>query len=251
MNEFFIKKVRKVKFKNPILIEGLPGVGNVARIVVDYLIEKLNAKKCCEIYSYYFPNTIFLSEENEIELPKVEVYYHKGKRNDLIFVVGDVQPAEEYASYLFSEKIVEFAKENKVKEIITLGGIATQSYDKPDVYGAVTDKSYISKLKKVGVRFDRKGAVVLIGAAGLILGLAKLKKMKGFTLLSDTNPEPTSLGFNAAKAILNVLIKYLKLKISVKDLELKNDHEPKTIPKIKKKILKKLKVQQPYLTYIG
>ncbi|MEM2820507.1 MAG: PAC2 family protein, partial [Candidatus Bathyarchaeia archaeon] len=34
---------------NPILIEGLPGIGLVANITVAYLIKKLNAKLFCEI----------------------------------------------------------------------------------------------------------------------------------------------------------------------------------------------------------
>ena len=51
-----IKRLGKVKIKNPILIEGLPGIGNVGKIAVDFIIENLNAKKIFEIYSYSFPS---------------------------------------------------------------------------------------------------------------------------------------------------------------------------------------------------
>ena len=94
--EFITEKVGPTpKLKKPVLIEGLPGVGNVARIVVDYLILKTKAKKIFNIYSSYFPNTVFLTEDKLIEMPKAEVYYTKHKKQDLILVIGDVQPGDE------------------------------------------------------------------------------------------------------------------------------------------------------------
>ncbi|MDP1694008.1 MAG: PAC2 family protein, partial [Candidatus Woesearchaeota archaeon] len=69
-----IKKVANVTFKNPILIEGLPGVGNVGKIAVDFLIEKLSAQKILECSSYDLPHCVFVNEENTIELPMIEVY---------------------------------------------------------------------------------------------------------------------------------------------------------------------------------
>ncbi len=35
---------KKPKLNNPILIEGLPGIGNVGKVAVDFLIEELKAK---------------------------------------------------------------------------------------------------------------------------------------------------------------------------------------------------------------
>ena len=33
------------KLNNPLFIEGLPGIGNVGKIAVDFLVEELKAKK--------------------------------------------------------------------------------------------------------------------------------------------------------------------------------------------------------------
>ena len=252
MNDFIVKKIGKTpKLKKPILIEGLPGVGNVARIVVDFLIEKLKAKKFLEIYSYYFPNSVFLTGEHKLEMPKLEFYYAKRKKgNDLLFVISDVQPADEYASYAFSEKILDICKSLKVKEIVTLGGITSKvNVGKPKVFGAFTDKKYVSKLKKIGVNFNRKGSIILIGAAGLLLGIGELKGMKGFSLLAESFIG-SKLGINAAKQILLVLSKYLGLKVSEKDLsfEVKISQIPKVV---RKKIVKKNTQQVFNPTYIG
>ena len=46
---------KKPKLKNPILIEGLPGIGNVGKLAVEHLIDKTNAVKFAEIYSKDFP----------------------------------------------------------------------------------------------------------------------------------------------------------------------------------------------------
>ncbi|MCD6546977.1 MAG: PAC2 family protein [Nanoarchaeota archaeon] len=246
MNEDFIIKRhgKKPKFKKPILIEGFPGVGNVARIVVDFMISKLKAKKFMELYTYYFPNSVFMNEDHSIEMPKVEFYYHK----NLIFVVGDAQPSDEYASYIFSEKLIEIAKSLGVKEIITLGGITSRVYSQnPIVYGAYTDETYVKKLSKIGVHFDRGSPIVIIGAAGLLLGLGKLKGIKGFSLLAET-PVQTKFGFAAAKSILEILMKYLNLKFSIKEIEQEVKNIRK-LPLIKKKVVKK--PQTKHLTYIG
>ncbi len=252
--EFIVKKIgKKPVLKKPILIEGLPGVGNVARIVVDYLINKLQAKKFMEVYSYYFPNSVFLGEDHKIEMPKLEFYYYKSKKNHFIFVIGDVQPGDEYASYAFSQEILNIAKSFKVKEIVTLGGITSRvDIPKPIVFGAYTDKSYIKKLKKLGVRFDRKGSIIVIGAAGLLLGLGELKGMKGFALLAETTIEANKLGTHAAKEILKVLVNYFGLKIKTKEIDIELKEIKKIKPRImKKRLIKKAPKPTYPLTYIG
>ena len=39
----------------PVLIEGLPGVGNVGKIAADFLAEKLEAKHFATVLSKHFP----------------------------------------------------------------------------------------------------------------------------------------------------------------------------------------------------
>ena len=43
--ETAIKFLEKTKFKNPVLIEGLPGIGNVGRVAAGYLVSELKMKK--------------------------------------------------------------------------------------------------------------------------------------------------------------------------------------------------------------
>ena len=46
-----VKLLERPKLKDPILIEGLPGIGLIANISVAFLIRKLKAKAFCEVMS--------------------------------------------------------------------------------------------------------------------------------------------------------------------------------------------------------
>ncbi|MEE9525547.1 MAG: PAC2 family protein, partial [Candidatus Woesearchaeota archaeon] len=78
---------KKPKLNKPILIEGLPGIGNVGKVAVDFLIDELKAVKLYELFSYTFPHSVFVNEQNLVELPKIEIYYVKMKKgNDLLLL---------------------------------------------------------------------------------------------------------------------------------------------------------------------
>ena len=98
---FEIKEFSKPELKNPILIEGLPGIGNVGKIAVDFMIDNLKAKKFIDIYSKAFPNSVFVNEKNLVHLPRISLYYKRLKNKDVIFLAGDVQPLDEKACYEF------------------------------------------------------------------------------------------------------------------------------------------------------
>src|SRR3989339_1243836 len=88
-------------FNRPILIAGLPGIGNVGKISVDFLVEELKAKKMYSFFSYKFPHTVFINNKHLIEMPKLEIYYKtfKDKKTpDLLILTGDIQPVDEESS---------------------------------------------------------------------------------------------------------------------------------------------------------
>ena len=118
---FKIKKLEKPKLNNTILIEGLPGMGNVGKIAVDFMIESIKAKKFIEIKSNSFPNSVFVNEQNLIELPKIELFYKNVKNQSFVFLGGDVQPMDENGCYNFCEEILNLFEEMDGKEVITIG----------------------------------------------------------------------------------------------------------------------------------
>src|SRR3989338_5198549 len=201
--KWIIKRLKNTRFKNPILIEGLPGMGNVGKITIDFIIESLKAEKIYEISSYGFPSFVFVNEKGVTELPKIEVYYKKVKGKDFFLVSGDVQPVDEENSYEFCDKILDLFEEFKGKEIVTLGGIGLEELPKsPAVYCSGTDKDVIREFKINGVRSAEGVVGPIIGVSGLLLGLAKERGIKGAVLLVETLGMPTYLGIKESKELL-------------------------------------------------
>ncbi len=244
---------KKIIPSQSILIEGLPGIGNVGKIVVDYLIEQLEPQKIAHFFSYLLPNTVFVNQENLVELPKIELYYKKINGQDFLFLTGDVQPSEEQASYKFTECVLDQAKKYGCREIITLGGIGlTEAPDKPKVYCTGNNKALIETFTKLGAKDNIYGIVgPIIGVSGLLIGLSQERKIRAATLLAETYNHPMYLGVKEAKETLKLLNKKYELNLNfrplnkeIKLLDKESGQDPKS-PGLKR--IKKLKE----INYIG
>ena len=214
----------KPKLKNPILLEGLPGIGNVGKLAVEHLIDSIEAVKFAEVYSKDFPPQVFINTDGTIELVNNEFYYWKGKKKgqrDLILLTGDYQGLSSQGQYELVEKILDLAEEFGVNEMFTLGGYGLgHEIKEPKVLCATTDKKLVKTMKKHGAVFKKNepgGGIV--GASGLLLGLGKLRGMQGTCLMGETPGylvDPKS-----AKAVLKILMKVTNLSIALSALEKK------------------------------
>jgi hypothetical protein len=224
---------KKPTLKNAVLIEGLPGIGNVGKVATDFIVDELNAKKLYEITSDTFPHSVFVNKENLVELPRVEVFYKRLPKNDLLLVCGDVQPIDEISSYEFTEKILDLAKSFAVKEIITLGGIGLAEIPKkPKVYCTGNSKKAVDKYKGGKVHTNLYGTVgPIVGVSGLLLGLSSRRKMDAVSLLAETYGHPMYLGVKGAREILKVLNHKLDIGIEVDKLEKEIKHLEEEIMK--------------------
>ena len=62
MEKTTIEEKMQIKLKDPILIEGLPGLGMVGNIAMQYLIKQLKAKKFAKLYSPHFPYYVIVTK---------------------------------------------------------------------------------------------------------------------------------------------------------------------------------------------
>jgi hypothetical protein len=221
-----IKVMEKPKLTNAILIEGLPGVGNIGRVAAGYLVEELKAKKFAELYSEWFFPFVMLQKKYQIHLLKNEFFYYKAKKKgqrDIVFLVGDCQSLTPQGHYEVSEKILDFAEKIGVTQIITIGGLTTGELGgKQKVIGAVTDEKMLEKYKKFNIDFDAGDKVgYIVGAVGLLLGLWKHRDKSGLCLLGQTTGFPIVTDPKAAENILTVLTKILGVSIDMKKLDKK------------------------------
>ncbi|MBS7615303.1 PAC2 family protein [Candidatus Bathyarchaeota archaeon] len=217
-----VKQVKKPQLKNPLLLEGLPGIGLVANIAVAYLIRKLNAEFFAEIVAPSFPDVSITEKDGSIKTPFCHLYYHKSDNNcsrDLILLYGNTQALSRRGQYGLCGCILDLAESLDCQKIITLGGYRPgRKVSEPALYYAASDLETAREVEKLGAQ---KLSGQIYGVAGLLVGLAGLRGMKGFCLLAET--EGTSLDVDAAKAVLKALSDTLGLKLKIDDLKTAED----------------------------
>lgn len=223
MNEWKLVKTGKIpKLSNPVLIEGLPGIGNVGKVAADFIVEELDAERIYDFESNAMPHSAFVNESSLIELPGISVYCKKLPKKDLLFISGDAQPIDERSSYTFSSVAIDLLKSFKGKEVITLGGIGLhQVPKKPKVYCTGTSKKIVREYAR-GTEMDSNlyGIVgPILGVSGLLLGMAMRKKIQGVSFLAETYSHPMYLGIRGAREIVSILNKKFSMKINMKELD--------------------------------
>ncbi len=217
---WFVKQLEKAPIKNPVLIEGLPGMGNVGKIAVDFIIDALKARKIYELFSYDLPHCVFINKDNLIELPSISVYQKNLKNRTLLFIAGDIQPISEASCYEFCNTVLDTFQRTNL-EIITLGGIALPKVpNEPKIYCTGNSKKYISKFRSSLVHTQLYGAIgPIVGVSGLLPGLAAKRKIPAAALLAETFGHPNYLGIKGARSILKVLNDQLNLDIDLEELD--------------------------------
>jgi uncharacterized protein (TIGR00162 family) len=219
MEKIQIIRIKDVELKGPILIEGLPGIGHVGKLVAEHIIDELGAKKILEIYSTYFPPQVLVQSDGTVRLVKCEFYAVKYKDLDLLILVGDHQSATNEGHYELTEAFLNVAKQYDVKRIYTLGGYGLgQLVEKPAVLGAVNNKALVEEMKSYGVVFkENEPGGGIIGASGLLLGLGSRVGIDAVCLMGETSGylvDPKS-----AQAVMSILSAALNLEINMQALE--------------------------------
>jgi uncharacterized protein (TIGR00162 family) len=235
----FEKITEKVK-KHPVVIVGLPGIGLVGKIVADYLIKQLKAKKFAIFYSPAFPPQVIMKRNGKVRMLSYRFYHANVSSKEFIFLVGDIQPFEGEWQYAVCRGTLDFLYKFKPKEIITIGGYGTNQFiQKPRVLGAANAQFEIDEYKKLGVVFgEARGSI--IGAAGLFVAMGRFYGMPAICLMGETHG--AYVDANAAKAVLEVIAKRFKLKIDYSELEKKVRLTERAMREIEEELKK---MQQP------
>ncbi|HII06969.1 MAG TPA: proteasome assembly chaperone family protein [Methanotrichaceae archaeon] len=254
MRENVIRRVKDLSLKNPILIEGLPGVGHVGKLVAEHLVEELKAEEIIEVYSPHLPPQVIVQDDGTVKQVRNEIYAYHGKDRDLLFLVGDYQSATNEGHYELTGVFLDLCEEFGVKRIYTLGGYGTgQFVDKPKVLGAANSLELVEEMKEYGVVFqENEPGGGIVGVSGLLLGLGRLRDIDAVCLMGTTSGylvDPKS-----AQEVLRVLSKALGIEVDMQALE----DRAKEMERIVGKLQEMEKAQMPYetsgeedLRYIG
>ena len=173
----------------PVLIEGLPGIGHVGKLVAEHIIHELKATKIAEIFSTYFPPQVLVEENGVARLCNNELYRYEDEHGALLILVGDFQSTTNEGHYHLSAEYVRMSVELGVQRIYTLGGYGVGSFvDEPRVIGVVNDAMLCGVVKEAGGVFEvSEPGAGIIGAAGLMIGFAKQQNIEGICLMGETS----------------------------------------------------------------
>ncbi len=233
MDEIELHQLNEMKLHKPIMIEGLPGVGNVGKLVAEHMIHELKAEKLLELYSWHFPPQVLVNSDGTVHLCKNELYGWHSEKQDLLILTGDQQSVTNEGHYLIAETILDIAREYEVSRIYTLGGYGIgQLVERQLVLGAANQLELVEEMKQYGVEFrEEEPGGSIVGASGLLLGLGGLRGIPAVCLLGLTSGylvDPKS-----AQAVIAVLCSALGLELDMQALRDRAEEMEKVVERLK------------------
>ncbi|VVB57619.1 PAC2 family protein [uncultured archaeon] len=179
-------------------------------ISASYLVEKLKMEFVGYVTSDQFPPLAAIHDYK----PHFPARIYISKKHNLIVLLSEfIVPVG--ACYELAQKVHEFAKDNKVRQIISLGGIHLRS-EEPKVYGIASQEKLLDALvKSEQVTLIKEGATT--GVTGVLLAQGAVEGFPVVSFLAQAHEE--YMDPKASAMVLDVLKTHLKLDFETRTLE--------------------------------
>ncbi|WP_297463911.1 proteasome assembly chaperone family protein [Thermococcus sp.] len=204
------KPVRIVlpEVKNPILIEGYPGVGLVGHIAANFLVRELRMNRIGYVESPFIPPMAMILEGKPN--PPLRFY---GKDN-IIVAVADIYIPPTLVNEIARE-LVDYLTEMKAEKVVSMGGIGIGFFkDQLEVWGVGAREELNRELEEKGVKILQYGSIM--GMSGRLLWEATKNELDAYVLLGETfgdRPDP-----RAAANVIEALKKLVPIEVSTEPL---------------------------------
>lgn len=253
MEDIEIERVADPDLDAPILVEGLPGVGHVGKLVADHLTSEFDAELVRRVYANEFPPQVGV-EDGVASLACAELHAVDANGVDLLVLSGDHQAGSSAGHYRLTDAFLDVAEAFDVERTYALGGIPTGELidddDDHGVVGAVTDAELCEELEDAGVEFrENEPAGGIVGVSGLLLGLGGRRGMEAACLMGETSGylvDPKS-----ARAVLETLETLLDFEVDFSDLEDRAEEMEEVVGRIREMQEANAPVPDDDLRYIG
>jgi uncharacterized protein len=171
----------------PVLVEGLPGVGLVGKIAADHLVEQLEMDYYGACYCDGLPRTATYAEDDRTIRPPVRLY--ADERRDLIALQSDV-PVSPQAAPEFAGCLTGWFVEQNVTPVC-LSGLPEEKDGVPSLYGIGSD-AMDARLDELDIQPPDEHGMVS-GPTGAILAEATRADLDAVGLIVQANarfPDP-------------------------------------------------------------
>ena len=233
-----IKVNKHIEIKDPVMIAGWPGMGNVALGAVNYLRRKIGTVPFAEVESgrFFTPEAVVV-ENGLAKLPRLpqSVFYYSHRPEAIIFE-SDAQISGTDGMH-FMKLVLDFAQESRVRRIYTGAAFPMPASHKepPTVYGVANRKNLLNVLAENHVEIMDAGQIS--GLNGLLLGYAEQRGVEAICLLATmpnyaiSFPNP-----KASKALVSVFAHILRIDIDTTELDAFAEEMDKRMRAIEEKI---------------
>ena len=226
---------------NPEMIVGWPGIGNVGIITVETLRQALQAEELGEIepWDFSYPNKVVIKADilTDMGFPGSKFYFKRMAKRDLLFFIGEEQPATRESAYAEGKRayemanlVLDVAQKFSCRRIFTSGAAIAITHHTmpPRVWAVANQRGLLSELRSYDNTIlmseveGRGNQGSITGLNGLLIGAAKRRGLDGICLMGEIPDYLSRMPFpypKASKAVLDTLAKILDLNITHNPLQ--------------------------------
>jgi proteasome assembly chaperone (PAC2) family protein len=267
-----IRLYQEPQLVDPVLVACWPGIGNIGILAVDILRRAVGAEELGEIESwdFFYPNkvTIENGELKALKFPENKFYFKKTGKKDLLFFIGEEQPAsgsgvyaEGAKAYAMANLVLDVAVKFGCRRIYTSGAAVAPIHHTSvsRVWVVPNNKDLIDEVKSyentvlMSEAEGGNGQGNITGLNGLLLGAARRRGIEAVCVMGEIPvyvhgfPVPYPKG---SKAVLEVLGAALELKIPVDEIEALIRQSDSEIESVYEKLPPEIKEQLDKLKYV-
>ena len=233
------------ELKNPTMICGWAGIGNVGLVAVNTLQRLVRAKELGEIepYEYFEPSKAVIRNGliRQMRFPTTKFYvaprakvaqpasYGMGVSSDVLLLVGEQQPTDERNAYDMASAVLDVAERLGCRRIYTTAASVTTIHHtaKPRVWAVPNTPALLSEVRQYGNTVlmsevdDTDGEGLISGLNGVLLGVAKNRQIDAVCLMGEVPyylqgaPWPYP---KASISVLEVLGRILNVRLDLSEL---------------------------------
>ncbi len=194
------------KPQNVTIIEGFPGLGFVATIAIEYLLDKIETVTIGKIWSPDL-QPMALVHKGKIMQP-MEIFYSKKYNLVILESFSGVEGME----WEIADAVVKLGDLLKAKEVVSIEGIGAPPIRKAELtaYYSTNQPQKVKLLESAGCEPLVEGMIFGVSGALMIKGVDKLKTSFIFAETQAGLPDS-----RAAARIIEILDKYIGLKVEI------------------------------------
>lgn len=202
-----INEIEKFSLKNPLLIEGFPGIGMIGPIAASYMANRPQMKLVGYISSTHFPPIAAIHDYKPVSPARI---YASEEENLMVVFSEFVIPADVVLP--LAQELIKFARVKKAKAIYSLAGIAVET-PAAGVHGIASTQEMRDSLKSSGVDLIKEGATQ--GVSGVLIAECAAQKFPAANLMVETNKPLDPVG---SARLLDFIGKITGLKVDTQPL---------------------------------